>query len=230
VRFQFLPDAHIYEAAEALRFAALGLAARDVPVDLDAIVYGYLCERDHLAVDDDADLAHEAGDLVLGKTSMRPGKIEINRVLRVESERGRFRFTLAHEIGHWVLHRAQVLAAADSPSLFGATAVTSLSTLNRTFGAPKPPPEEVQANRFAAALLIDRKALQREMHSRFGDGGVRDLLVDAGNVSARERGRVVAAWRSGASPSLSSAFDVSLEAMAIALESRGYLDTTPRLL
>ena len=157
--------------------------------DLDAIVYGYLCEQDHLAVDDEAELADEAGDLVLGKTTMRPGKIEINRVLVAAGERGRFRFTLAHEIGHWVLHRAQVLAAADAPSLFGGITTTSLTTLNRTMTGPKPPPEEVQANRFAAALLINRRALQREVHARFGDLGIRDLLAETRGVPARERAR-----------------------------------------
>jgi hypothetical protein len=230
VRFQFLPDVQIYEAAEALRFAALGPKARDVPVDLDAIVYGYLCEQDHLAVDDQDELADEGGDLVLGKTTMRPGKIEINRVLVSAGERGRFRFTLAHEIGHWVLHRAQVLAAADAPSLFGGTTTISLTTLNRTMTGPKPPPEEVQANRFAAALLIDRRALQREVHARFGELGIRDLLAEPRGVPARERARRVAGWRSGIALSLAEVFDVSLEAMAIALESRGYLDTTPILL
>jgi hypothetical protein len=230
VRFQYLSDKAIYEAAEALRFAALGSKAREVPVDLDAVLYGFLCEEDHLAVEDDAVLPDEGGDMVLGKTTMRPGKIQINRALRMGGDPGRFRFTLAHEIGHWVLHRAQVLAAADAPSLFGATIVPTLTTLNRTMNGPKPPPEEVQANRFAAALLIDRRALQREVQARFGDGGIRSLLTDMKQAPMREQGRRVAGWVVDGAPALASEFEVSLEAMAIALESRGYLNSSPTLL
>lgn len=80
--------------------------------------------------------------------------VQINRTLRIGGDVGRYRFTSAHEIGHWVLHRAQILAAADAPSLFGTTATPTLTTLNRTMTGPKAPPEEIQANRFAAALLI----------------------------------------------------------------------------
>jgi hypothetical protein len=230
VRFQYLSNNAICEAAEALRFAALGSKARDVPVDLDAVVYGYLCEQDQLAIEDDAVLPDEGGDMVLGKTIMRPGKIQINHKLRAGGDVGRFRFTLAHEIGHWLLHRAQLLAAADAPSLFGATVSPTLTTLNRTMSGPKAPPEEVQANRFAAALLIDRRALQKEVLARFGDQGIRTLLADMRDAPLRERGRQVASWEAGGAPALSSVFEVSLEAMAIALESRTYLDTTPILL
>jgi hypothetical protein len=230
VRFQFLPDTQIYGAAEGLRFAALGSKASEIPVDLDAILYEHLCELDELAVDERADLADEDGDMVLGKTIMRPGKIQINRRLLDRGERGRFRFTLAHEIAHWVLHRAQVLAAADAPSLFGERENPCLTTLNRSVSGFRPPPEEVQANRFAAALLIDRRALQREIQTRFGDRGIRDVLANVGDLTTKERGRFIATWRGGSDLALADVFDVSVEAMAIALESRGYLNTNPTLL
>ena len=230
MNFPYLSHAAIDSEAERLRFESLNSRARDVPVDLESIVYDHLCEKDQLIIDDEGDLPDEDGDEVLGKTMVGAGRILINGRLKRSGDLGRYRFTLAHEIGHWQLHRPQILAAADQPGLFAdATGADVITTLNRSIVGPKPPRHEIQANRFAATLLIDRKALQREFVARFEPGSVAKVFPSGRQLSVRERGRLVAAHIALGMPSLASVFAVSLEAMAIALESRGYLQDNPTL-
>jgi len=230
VNFPYLSNAAIDSEAERLRFDALQSRASNVPVDLESIVYDHLCEKDQMIVDDETDLPDEDGDEVLGKTMVRAGRIMINGRLKRSGDLGRYRFTLAHEIGHWRLHRPRILAAAAQRGLFPEVGgVDVITTLNRSIVGTKPPRHEIQANRFAATLLIDREALQREFVARFAASGITKLFAAARHLSLRERGRLVAAHVAGGMPSLASAFSVSLEAMAIALESRGYLQDGPGL-
>lgn len=223
MNFPFIPYPRIDAEAARLKAAALPPEAiHDPRVDLDAIVFDYLCERDELSVELDAVLPDEDGDEVLGKTTIRPGRIQINARLRPDS--GRFRFTLAHEVGHWVLHRPAILAEAEQVGLFSSPEIGSIpSSLNRSVSAPHPPPEEVQANRFAASLLIDHDILRREFASRFGRNGAGAALREAGALHAlpREQARRLATF--GPPPHLVEVFGVSVEALAIALESRQYL-------
>lgn len=230
MNFPYLSNTEIDGEAERLRFEALGSKALEVPVDLDAIVYDFLCERDQLIVDDETDLTDEGGDEVLGKTMVRSGRILINGRLKRSGDIGRYRFTLAHEVGHWRLHRPQVLAAIDQPGLFPEMiGIDVITTLNRAMVGLKPPRHEIQANRFAATLLINREALQREFAVRFGTIDLADVLASPRRLALRDRGRLLAGHQTGGHPSLASTFAVSLEAMAIALESRGYLAEGPTL-
>lgn len=230
MNFPYLSNREIDTEAERLRLEALGPRAQSVPVDLEAVVYDYLCETEQLSIDDDADLPEEEGDEVLGKTLVRVGRILISRRLKATGDLGRYRFTLAHELGHWRLHRPHVLAAADQPALFPEMAgVDVITTLNRSIVGPRPPRHEIQANRFGATLLIHPEALRREFVARFGASGASALLTHSGHLTLRERGRLVAGYVAGVTPSLASAFAVSIEAMAIALEARGYLAYGPTL-
>lgn len=202
----------------------------EIPVDLDTIVYDHLCERDQLSIDDEADLPDEDGDEVLGKTLVREGRILINGRLKRSGDSGRFRFTLAHELGHWRLHRRCILATHEQVSLFDGIGIHDvITTLNRGVVGPNPPRHEVQANRFAATLLIDHAVLSREFAVRFGALGPSAILNPLQRLSVRDRGRRLAGQVVGDTPSLAAVFAVSLEAMAIALESRGYLEDGPTL-
>ena len=67
----------------------------------------------------------------------------------------RFRFTLGHEIGHWQLHRELALAQRLQPSLFQQS--TGPSIICRT--SQQRARIELQANAFAAALLMPRRAV-----------------------------------------------------------------------
>ena len=68
----------------------------------------------------------------------------------VEAHEGRYNFTLAHEIGHHVLHREIYLAARDDEPC---------EILCRETG--EKPLIEAQADRFAAALLMPAAAVTR---------------------------------------------------------------------
>lgn len=224
--YPFLPDTRIDAEAVRLRAAALPPEGLQHPrVDLDAIVFGYLYERDELVIDLESDLPDEDGDEVLGKTTIRPGRIQVNSRLRADS--GRFRFTLAHEVGHWILHRPLILAADEQHGLFGSTELESMpASLNRSLTDPYPPREEIQANRFAATLLIDHDILRKEFIELFGSSGAGNILRTSGRSSmgARDQARFLATY--GPRPHLAETFGVSVEAMAIALESRKYLPGT----
>jgi Zn-dependent peptidase ImmA (M78 family) len=63
----------------------------------------------------------------------------------------RRRFTIGHELGHWVLHRA------GQTALFCRHGVIESETTK-----PAPPVPEDEANRFAAALLMPARLMTRE--------------------------------------------------------------------
>lgn len=223
--FPFLTDAQIHSAALGLKLDALpGAKAAEVPVDLEAIVFDFLCERDGLIVDDESPLADENGEEVLGKTTISPGRIQISSHLSKDS--GRYRFTLAHEIGHWILHRPILMAALEQPNLFGTAALNpTLTTLNRAMTDAAPPREEVQANIFASSLLIDQSRLRSEFLDRFGDGDLMPVIRSAGleKGGARLQARFLAT--AGKAPHLAGLFAVSADAMGIAIISRKLLPT-----
>lgn len=68
----------------------------------------------------------------------------------------RRRFTLAHEIGHWILHPEQ--------ECFRDSAISKLNHSD-----PKRPLIEREADKFAAELLMPFKTVDEEFAARFGD-------------------------------------------------------------
>ena len=73
---------------------------------------------------------------------------------------GRYHFTLAHEAGHWRLHRQLFLRRANQHSLF-AESVDRPEYICRSSDTE---PIEYQANRFASCLLMPREMLKRAWH------------------------------------------------------------------
>ena len=67
---------------------------------------------------------------------------------------GRFRFTLAHEVGHWCLHRQHYLQDPNQKSLLPETVTKPAYICRSTEGTKR---VEWQANYFAACLLMPRK-------------------------------------------------------------------------
>lgn len=227
MRFPFLPIAEIDHAAEMLLTRAFGaIDTLDPFVDLEELVYDWLSEMEGLIFDDENPLPTEDGEAVLGKTIARPGKILIHAPLKTERSLGRYRFTVAHEIGHWVLHRPVILADEHQLSLLSPGPSFEFVSLNRSvfprdLSSTSLPPEEWQANRFASALLAPQVILEREFKVRYGtppavwkDGGATRL------PSFRSFAREVAAQRVRRKPPLAEMFGLSLEAMAITLQER----------
>ncbi len=77
---------------------------------------------------------------------------------------GRYRFSVAHEIGHWRLHRSFVARDANQTLLFGTS--TEPTVICRASEGHEP--IEWQANFFAACLLMPRRRVHDEWKERLG--------------------------------------------------------------
>lgn len=240
IEYPYLTEEAIDRAAAALLQRAFGGPWRERrPVDLEDLVYEYLSPEEGLSFNDEAELLPEDGETVLGKTVPVRSQILLNRVLKGDADPGRMRFTLGHEIGHWVLHRRVVLEAIRvrrevGADLFGEAPPTAeefaFVGLNRTTFPRSCAPgavrrEEWQANRFAAALLVDSVVLREEFEARFGPPPVARATQTwrYRAASVRDLAQLLARSLVGVQCPLREVFGLSAEAMAIALESRGYV-------
>jgi Zn-dependent peptidase ImmA (M78 family) len=88
-------------------------------------------------------------DSVAGLTNFREGRIHCN----IKDPPEQQAFTIAHELGHWLLHRSEFI---KDPKLY--------SVLPR-FRLPEPTPFEQEATVFAAHLLVPERLLRPVMHS-----------------------------------------------------------------
>lgn len=228
MQFPFLPVQRIEDAARKLLLNAFGSAdGVGAFVDLEVIVYDHLSEKEGLSFNDDDPLPTEDGEIVLGKTLPYNGKILIHSPLKEEGQAGRYRFTVAHELGHWVLHRPLILADAQQLSLLSNATSFEFSSLNRSiFPADhKPhriPSEEWQANQFASLLLVHPQLLREEFSRRFGTPPVpwRDGPVPR-HPTLNACARYHASCQIRKRPPLCELFGLSAHAMAVTLLERG---------
>lgn len=105
---------------------------------------------------------------VLGAMYFNKKKMAIDRSLVPDDNpgmKGRYRFTVAHELAHWRLHRHLYLRRADEPALLQG-ADERPDHLQR---AHSKDPKEVQANRLAASILMPRDMLKRMWHEMRGN-------------------------------------------------------------
>lgn len=236
MNFSWLSDEAIAVSASKLLARTFGTTLdRSVPLDLEEIVL-FLSETEDLCYDDDADLGMEGGELVLGKTQPLKRRILLSRALKLDVDPGRARFTLAHELGHWVLHRPVFLAKNQELSLFGPSGEEEFEFvgLNRSIfpAGGEVRREEWQANRFAVDLLIDKSVLRAEFVTRFGVPMVARATQEWQYRSRhlRDHARLLASCQLDDRPPLREVFGLSVEAMAIALETRGYAVERPQVL
>lgn len=73
---------------------------------------------------------------------------------------GRYHFTLAHEAGHWRLHRQLFLRRANQPTLLPDDTPRPEYICRSSDSEPI----EVQANMFASCLLMPKEMVKREWH------------------------------------------------------------------
>jgi len=238
MEFPYLANSEIDAAAMGLLGEAFGKSIL-YPIDLDAIVYDCLCEGHGVVFRDQDDLRQPGQDEVLGRMRPLANTIEVSSHLAADGQVGRYRFTVAHEIGHWVLHRPLFEAARDQADLFAAAVEAppsgDLVSLKRNV-FPRPgvttPREEIQANRFAIALLIGGNELRNAYRSRFGP---RPLVLGKDHTGSAQMSLRALSRRAAKTPDTSGTamrdvFGVSTEALAIALETRGYVVPTPPVL
>ena len=142
-----LSTAHIEEKAASFRLDAiqtLGLeAGGPVPVEQIAEIYlGY--ELDF--VEQDESLPSD----VIGGIDFDNKTIIVNS--SIESHLGRYSFTIAHEIAHHVLHREIFMESRADDKIMCR-------------GGKSRPIEEMQADRFAEALLMPKELVITASHS-----------------------------------------------------------------
>jgi len=132
---------------------------------------------------------------------------------------GRFRFTLAHEAGHWRLHKKYYRKDPAQGALFGEPGKPTY--ICRSSEARKP--VEWQADFFAANLLMPRRMMVSASEGWRGDPKPMALPDICGPAVAKANGcgddEVMEAF---AEP-LATKFQVSAPAMRIRLEELGLL-------
>lgn len=160
---------------------------------------------------------------VLGCLDVSAKRIVISAQLSPETNLGRYRFTLGHEIGHWCLH-APILAARESQLALGISRPQN-NILCRG-GDAKRPPIEWQADTFSANLLMPREMVIQQWRR---DVGMEPIWADSG-VDFR------AQWSLGQREDstleiariLASSFEVSAFAMQIRLVDLNLLRRSTR--
>lgn len=197
LKVPFLEARAIESAATELlrRYATWKGTPPRPPIPIDDIVEGLL--NLSLGV---ADLRGRLGNDVLGATWLDEGHVVIDSSL--EGNLGRFEFTLAHETGHWQLHRPIIEMEKVTVPLFAreldakATPAIVCRTSKRRDSA------EWQADTFAACLLMPASDVRATVKAAFGDElptregiearrksgqpdpwlrGVSDHVIDTGN-------------------------------------------------
>jgi Zn-dependent peptidase ImmA (M78 family) len=172
---------------------------------------------------------------ILGAIWIHKEIILIDRSLNPEENPsclGRYRFSVAHEIGHWRLHRCYVAKDANQTSLFDMPSEPTV--ICRSSQAKQP--IEWQADFFSSCLLMPR----RRIHDEWKDclGRTRPLLVSDlrpnGQVMMRaqtllyeqggnEADAVDDALFENVAKPIARRFGVSSAAMRIRLEKLGLL-------
>jgi len=131
---------------------------------------------------------------------------------------GRYRFTLAHEIGHWELHRQSVPTAAQR-TLFDTDPLGTILCRASQYDQ-----REWQANQYAAYLLMPASLIRMAWENC--TGSVAPAMVPEAQLSTRR-------WGLGeeSAPTLpvvrdmARVFHVSAQAMQIRLQGMGLLTT-----
>ena len=170
---RYMPDAHIErEANHVLDAWAAGGNPRCLPVPIDEII------ELHLGLTlEFVDLCSQLGiDDVLGAIFPDRKLIKIDSSLEAPAMRGRCAFTMAHEVGHWVLHRDLITIDAQQSKLFGLE--PGPVHVCRSNSKPR---EEVQADMFAGYLLMPRA----EMLSAWSEWRGTDAQVSFAEVKER---------------------------------------------
>jgi len=161
---------------------------------------------------------------VLGATWIQDRRVLVDQSLDPEenpAREGRYRFTVAHEVGHWELHRRFFLEDAAQPSLFGEEAEPSIVCRTST----RKEPMEWQADTFAGYLLMPKDMILQAWEAQHG--GMEPYIAEEemADLSAKwglaeDRQTTV-----GVAKDMARVFNVSGQAMQIRLIGLGLIKT-----
>jgi len=233
LKLPYLTDRHIEDEA-ALLLAEFGNKHGQVtapPIPIDDIIVLYL----ELTFEfKDMQALFGVGD-VHGALWVNERRVGVDASLDPEQhpvKLGRYRFTLAHEAGHWRLHRHLFQKRANQLSLLPEDAQRAEYVCRSTDRDPV----EIQANKFAAALLMPREMVKTVWHKWRGqmepiclpdlESKRRQILtaevLRRGGLKQSENAADDMVLEHLARP-LAERFQVSAEAMRIRLENMGLL-------
>jgi hypothetical protein len=157
IKVPYLAPAQLDSAARELlaRYARWKGEALAPPIDVDEIVEGLL------------ELEFEVTDLkevlgigdVLGATWFDAKRVCIDSSL--EGNEGRFAFTVAHEIGHWQLHRPIIEMDKVTLPLFAGKVGEEPKPGLVCRTQAKKQPAEYQADQFAARILMPADVVRK---------------------------------------------------------------------
>ncbi len=180
VKVAYVSDEEIEKDAEALlsEFARTRGATISLPVPIDDVIEKYLKLRIdfddlHRILEVPRSKGTDQPD-ILGAIFFAEKRIIIDETLDPDenpSKEGRYRYTTAHEVGHWRLHRQLFTADPAQGSLLDVPTVPSV--VCRTSDAKAR--IEVQADVYASCLLMPRKLVFAAWNEAFPDGKPRIL-------------------------------------------------------
>jgi Zn-dependent peptidase ImmA (M78 family) len=159
------------------------------------------------------DLGNIEGKKVLGKVSFKRRTLFLDKSL-LEERKIQFRFTAAHEIGHWVLHRYKQLKL-ENQKLNTEELIDDESSICRL--EQRTPKEwlERQANVFAASLIMPRNTFHDELvRSQKEIGILRNfgiVFINDENYNRKDRMMILAM--------LSDKFQVSKQSIEVRLNT-----------
>lgn len=152
---------------------------------------------------------HEKDEL-LGKITFDPLRIYITKELQLNKPR--WRFTLAHEVGHLILHR-NILKTYVTENID----IAEMLSLSGKFSNYTNKYLEIQANKFASVLLLPKESFLREVQIFFDKENLRKgyLYLDHQQVNQKLLRDLLLI--------LQAKFDVSSEAAKYRLYSFGLI-------
>jgi len=215
-RVKFLHQKQVEREARLLldEWAARGNEVA-VPIPLDELVEIHL----GLPFEIEDLRARFGGADVLGAIWFSDGTIRVDASLDPSEHpqmRGRYNFTIAHEVGHWRLHRAQLREDPNERMLFEPDGKPAFVCRDGDRA-----PEEWQANAFACCLLMPRERVYSEWANWRGDDApVQNADLEVCRVTG-DADRDVGIARERLCKPLAERFEVSAQAMRIRLEHLG---------
>lgn len=214
----YLPEVRIERDADALigEYALRDGAAVVAPVPVEDILELHL----KLAFEIE-DLAALFGtDGVLGAIWFNEKLVRVDVRLDPTDNRsrlGRYRYTLAHEVGHWRLHRSYYREDPAQASLFNGRGQPAF-----VCRSSEKPPVEWQADTYASYLLMPKSLLVAAWKEWRGNLHAVILADLPPGIVGETRNPDDARLDRFAKP-LADRFEVSAEAMRIRLEKLGLL-------
>lgn len=162
MKIPFLEQDVIENQSERLleSFSGKPVGEISVPIPVDEIAEHHLS----LSLEFD-DLVTDLGEDILGATWVSDSRVVIDETLdplRYPHMEGRYHFTLAHELGHWLLHRPQLKSLQEQVK---KSKTDSPCDFRRLAHSKKP--MEWQADYFASCILMPREMVHWHWRRRF---------------------------------------------------------------